>query len=59
MHLVFIGAHPDDETFVSGTIGKYTHRFRELGRKTGARYYEAFISRSGRKYAHEMPPSSR
>ena len=23
MHLVFIGAHPDDETFASGTIAKY------------------------------------
>jgi len=25
MHLVFVGAHPDDETFVGGTIAKYTN----------------------------------
>ena len=26
MHLVLIGAHPDDETFASGTIAKYVDR---------------------------------
>ena len=26
LHLVFIGAHPDDETFASGTIAKYVSR---------------------------------
>ena len=26
MHLVFIGAHPDDETFASGTIAKYVSK---------------------------------
>ena len=26
MHLVFIGAHPDDETSAGGTIAKYVDR---------------------------------
>jgi len=26
MHLVLMGAHPDDETFASGTIAKYVDR---------------------------------
>ena len=26
MHIVLIGAHPDDETFASGTIAKYVDR---------------------------------
>ena len=40
-------------------VERYTHRFRELGRKSGVGYAEAFIGRSGRKYAHDLLPSSR
>ena len=29
MHLVFVGAHPDDEAFASGTIAKYVDRGHE------------------------------
>ena len=37
-------------------IERYTHRFRELGRKAGVGYAEAFIGKSGRKYAHDLLP---
>jgi hypothetical protein len=37
-------------------VERYIHRFRELGRKAGVGYAEAFISKSGRKYAHDLLP---
>jgi len=37
-------------------IERYIHRFRELGRKAGVGYAEAFIGRSGKKYAHDLLP---
>jgi LmbE family N-acetylglucosaminyl deacetylase len=43
MNIILIGAHPDDETFASGTLART----------------EAFISKSGRKYAHELFPVRR
>ncbi|MBT3284361.1 PIG-L family deacetylase [Candidatus Bathyarchaeota archaeon] len=46
----------DQGDFTERLIERYTHRFRELGRKAGVGYAEAFISRSGRKYAHDLFP---
>ncbi len=40
-------------------VERYTHRFKELGRKAGVGYDEAFISRSGKNYAHDLLPSIR
>ena len=37
----------------------YTHRFREYGRSCGVGYAEAFISKSGRRFAHELLPVRR
>lgn len=40
MHLVFVGAHPDDETVASGTIAKYTdhgHRATLVSATRGGR----------------------
>jgi hypothetical protein len=35
MHLVFVGAHPDDETYASGTIAKHIANGAEAGKATG------------------------
>lgn len=45
--------------FMDRLIERYTHRFRELGRKARVDYAEAFIGKFGRKYAHDLLPSSR
>ena len=42
--------------FLERVVKGYTHRFRELGRKVGVGYAEAFISKSGRKYVHDLLP---
>lgn len=47
MHLVFIGAHPDDETSASGTIAKYT--------ANGHRASIVMVTRGGR--GHWKTPS--
>ncbi len=49
----------DQGDFLDRIVERYTHRFRELGRKAGVGYAEAFIDKSGRKYAHDLLPSSR
>ena len=49
----------DQGDFMERLIERYTHRFRELGRKAGVDYAEAFISKSGMRYAHDLLPSSR
>lgn len=46
----------DQGDFMERLIERYTHRFRELGRKAGVDYAEAFIGRSGKKYAHDLLP---
>jgi LmbE family N-acetylglucosaminyl deacetylase len=45
--------------YLEQLVERYTHRFRELGRKAGVGYAEAFIGKSGRRYAHDLLPSSR
>jgi LmbE family N-acetylglucosaminyl deacetylase len=45
--------------YLERLVERYTHRFREMGRKAGVVYAEAFIGRSGKKYAHDLLPSSR
>jgi hypothetical protein len=51
------GKSPDEQgDFMERLIERYTHRFRELGRKAGVGYAEAFIGRSGKKYAHDLLP---
>ena len=45
--------------YLERLVERYTHRFKELGRKAGVGYAEAFISRSGKNYAHDLLPSSR
>ncbi|MBN2336575.1 PIG-L family deacetylase [Candidatus Bathyarchaeota archaeon] len=47
MHLVFVGAHPDDESFASGTIAKYVDR--------GHRATIVVATRGGRGH-WETPP---
>jgi LmbE family N-acetylglucosaminyl deacetylase len=49
---------PADEQgdYLERIVEWYTHRFREYGRQCGVRYAEAFISRSGRAYAHYLLP---
>ncbi len=49
----------DQGDYLERLVERYTHRFRELGRKSGVGYAEAFIGRPGRKYAHDLLPSSR
>ena len=49
----------DQGDYLERLVERYTHRFRELGRKAGVGFAEAFISKSGRKYAHDLLPSSR
>jgi LmbE family N-acetylglucosaminyl deacetylase len=46
----------DQGDFMERLIERYTHRFRELGRKAGVGYAEAFIAKSGKKYAHDLLP---
>ncbi len=51
------GKSPDEQgDFMERLIERYTHRFRELGMKAGVGYAEAFIGRSGKKYAHDLLP---
>lgn len=42
--------------FLDRLVKRYTARFRELGKKAGVEYAEAFISKSGRKFAHDLLP---
>lgn len=51
------GKPPEEQgDFMKRLVERYIHRFRELGRKAGVNYAEAFISLSGRKHAHELFP---
>lgn len=52
---------PADEQgdYLERILDWYTHKFREYGRKCGVRYAEAYISKSGRAYAHDMLPVRR
>ena len=42
--------------FLERLVERYEHRFREMGRLAGVGYAEAFISRYGRKFAHDFLP---
>ena len=52
---------PADEQgdYVERLVEWYTHRFRAYGRRCGVRYAEAYISKSGRAYAHDLLPTNR
>ena len=51
------GKPPEDQgDFLECLVRRYKSRFRELGKKAGVEYAEAFISKSGRKYAHDLLP---
>lgn len=51
------GKLPEEQgDFLDRLVNRYIHRFRELGFKAGVDYAEAFISKSGRKYAHDLLP---
>jgi N-acetylglucosamine malate deacetylase 1 len=51
------GKPPEEQgDFMERIVERYSHRFREFGRKAGVGYAEAFISKSGRKYAHDLLP---
>jgi hypothetical protein len=59
MHLVFIGAHPNDDAStrpLEEVIEGVRHRARQLGRESGVRYAEAFISQYGRRKALDLLP---
>ena len=54
------GKAPEEQgDFLEKVVERYTHGFRELGRKAGVEYAEAFIRRSGRKHAHDLLPVNR
>jgi len=52
---------PQDEQgdYLDKVIENYIHRFREYGRQCGVKYAEAFISKSGRRFAHKLLPVRR
>ncbi len=51
------GKPPEEQgDFLDRLVERYRHRFRELGRKAGVEYAEAFIRHSGMKYAHDLLP---
>ena len=51
------GKLPEEQgDFMERIVERYSHRFRELGRKAGVGYAEAFISKTGRKHAHDLLP---
>ena len=45
--------------YMERLIEWYTHRFREYGRRCGVKYAEAYISKSGRAFAHDLLPVRR
>jgi len=45
--------------FLEQLIKRYRHRFRQYGIMAGVGYAEAYISRSGRLYAHDLFPVQR
>ena len=45
--------------YVERLVEWYTHRFREYGKRCGVRFAEAYISKSGRAYAHDLLPVRR
>ncbi|MCW4050539.1 MAG: PIG-L family deacetylase [Candidatus Bathyarchaeota archaeon] len=47
------------EGYLEEVVTRYIHRFRQLGREAGVDYAEAFISKTGRKYAHDLLPARR
>ena len=54
------GKPPSEQgNYMDRLIEGYTHRFREYGRRCGVLYAEAYISKSGLAYAHEMLPVRR
>lgn len=52
---------PDSEQgdFLEQVVKRYRHRFREYGILAGVEYAETYISRSGRKHAHDLFPVNR
>jgi len=54
------GAPPEEqEGYLDELTQRYVERFRQLGREAGVGCAEAFISKSGRSYAHDLIPTSR
>ncbi len=45
--------------YMERVVEWYTQRFREHGRRCGVQYAEAYISKSGRTYAHDLLPVKR
>jgi len=53
------GAPPEEqEGYLDELTQRYIERFKQLGREAGVGYAEAFISKSGRRYAHDLLPTS-
>ena len=51
------GKPPEEQgDFLDRLVERYTHRFRELGRKAGVEYAAAFIRRSGKKQVYNLLP---
>lgn len=54
------GAPPEEqEGYLDELTQRYVERFKRLGVEAGVRYAEAFISKSGRRHAHDLLPTSR
>ena len=54
------GKPPEEQgDYMERIIEWYTQRFREHGRRCGVQYAEAYISKSGRTYAHDLLPVKR
>jgi LmbE family N-acetylglucosaminyl deacetylase len=54
------GAPPEEqEGYLDELTQLYVERFKRLGVEAGVRYAEAFISKSGRRHAHDLLPTSR
>jgi LmbE family N-acetylglucosaminyl deacetylase len=54
------GKPPEEQgDYLDRVIQRYMHRFREYGRRCGVGYAEAFISKSGQCFAHELLPVRR
>ncbi len=50
---------PHSMAYLEKQVQRYKNRFRVLGRKAGVMYAEAFISKTGRGYAHDLLPVRR
>jgi LmbE family N-acetylglucosaminyl deacetylase len=54
------GKPPEEQgDYMERIVEWYTQRFREHGKRCGVQYAEAYISKSGRTYAHDLLPVKR